>query len=184
MAEPHWAESLEVVVARHKNEGRSAKQDAVSVVNQERRDKALALRRSGATYAQIAKELDCSRSTANELFHQALAAIPKENAEAVLKLELERLDRDLRRCEAAQDMLEAKVRGGDVKAAKAMASMMVSSCRIQERRAKYLGLDAPTKQEITGKDGGPIITHDDILARIARVIDAAAASGGDQGPQQ
>lgn len=30
--------------------------------------------------------------------------------------------------------------------------------RIMERRAKFMGLDAPTKQEVTGKDGGPVAT--------------------------
>jgi hypothetical protein len=30
--------------------------------------------------------------------------------------------------------------------------------RIMERRAKIVGIDAPTRQELTGKDGGPIET--------------------------
>lgn len=173
MAEPHGRQSIEVVVARN-NKVRSAKQDAKSVEVQERRDKALALRRAGATYAQIGMELGCERQVANRLFHEALAAIPKENAEAVLKLELERLDRDLRRCEGVLDNLETKAKSGNIQAAGALAAILNSVRRIQERRAKYLGLDAPTKTEVTGKDGTPLIDMEARVVLFAKLDGIAA----------
>jgi hypothetical protein len=50
-----------------------------------------------------------------------------------------------------------------------------------DRRCKLLGLDAPTKSELTGKDGGPIetkdasITDEDRAARIVAIFDRARA---------
>lgn len=47
---------------------------------------------------------------------------------------------------------------------------------------KILGLDAPTKQEHTGKDGGPIehtqLTDEERAARLAALLDAARARRG------
>ena len=51
-----------------------------------------------------------------------------------------------------------------------------------DRRCKILGVDAPQRKEITGKDGGPIetknvdgVTDDERVARIAALLDEARA---------
>ncbi len=51
-----------------------------------------------------------------------------------------------------------------------------------ERRCKIVGIDAPQRREITGKDGGPIettdvdgVTDDERVARIAALLDEARA---------
>lgn len=49
--------------------------------------------------------------------------------------------------------------------------------RCIERRCKILGLDAPTKQEITGADGGPIETKDVSLTDVQRRTAIAAMFG-------
>jgi len=51
--------------------------------------------------------------------------------------------------------------------------------RIMERRAKLLGLDAPTRTELTGKDGGAIEV-DDARESIQRKL-AGISTASDEG---
>ena len=106
----------------------------------ERRQKALELRKNGYDYKTIAKALDVTVKTAFLDVKSCLDEIRKnthETAEDILELELKRLD-------IAQAALMPRVRDGDPRA---IDTLM----RVQERRAKYLGLDAANKLEITGK---------------------------------
>ena len=106
----------------------------------ERRQKALELRKNGYDYRTIAKALNTTVKTAYLDVQKCLAEIranTHETAEDVLELELKRLD-------IAQAALMPRVREGDPRA---IDTLM----RVQERRAKYLGLDAANKLEITGK---------------------------------
>lgn len=106
----------------------------------ERRQKALELRKNGYDYRTIAKALNTTVKTAYLDVQKCLAEIranTHETAEDVLELELKRLD-------IAQAALMPKVRDGDPRA---IDTLM----RVQERRAKYLGLDAANKLEITGR---------------------------------
>ena len=110
------------------------------------RDKAaqaLALRKTGATYEQIAAHLGySSRQSANRAVLRLLAAHEAENVADLRTLENMRLD----------DLLFAVYKaalGGDLGA-------IDRALRIMERRAKLLGLDAPVKQEISGTDGAPL----------------------------
>lgn len=119
----------------------------------ERREKALSLRRAGLSTREIAAQLGTSHQTIHTDLKAMLAASVRENIESANELralELERLDKML-------ISLSAKLREGDLKA-------MDRAIRIGEQRAKLLGLYMPIKQEITGGDGGPlqfeIIRHD------------------------
>ena len=106
----------------------------------ERRQKALELRKNGYDYRTIAKALNTTVKTAYLDVQKCLEEIranTHETAEDVLELELKRLD-------IAQAALMPRVREGDPRA---IDTLM----RVQERRAKYLGLDAANKVEITGK---------------------------------
>jgi len=110
------------------------------------RDKAaqaLALRKTGATYEQIAAHLGYSnRQSANRAVLRLLAAHEAENVADLRTLENMRLD----------DLLFAvykAAKSGDLGA-------IDRALRIMERRAKLLGLDAPVKQEISGTDGAPL----------------------------
>jgi hypothetical protein len=51
--------------------------------------------------------------------------------------------------------------------------------RVHDRIAKLLGTNAPDRQEITGRNGGPIEVDDVLAARqkLAKLIDARAKSG-------
>ena len=102
----------------------------------QREHDALELRTRGCTYDQISKALGMSLSGAADAVRRALEALKsetQEKAHEVRDLELRRLDKMLQIAEAAAE-------GGDLAAIDRVI-------RIQERRSKYLGLDAPAKSE-------------------------------------
>lgn len=119
---------------------RSPARDRLDEEASERQKMALALRREGASCEQIAKQMGlANRGVVNRLIKKAIEDIPKENAEEVLAMELERLDN-------AFLVIRAKVKAGDLKAIDTMLKIM-------ERRARYLGLDKP-KEFIANAGGG------------------------------
>ena len=102
----------------------------------QREHDALELRTRGCTYDQISKALGITRQGAADCVRRALASLKldtEEKAHEVRDLELRRLDKMLQIAEAAAE-------GGDLAAIDRVI-------RIQERRSKYLGLDAPAKSE-------------------------------------
>lgn len=125
----------------------------------ERRAFVLAMRKTGATYRRIAAaavarfgvealpdtwgERYVHKDVAREL--ERLRAEIAEDGDAVLRLELERLDR-------FTEALWARASSGDEAA--------IEKClRIMDRRAKYLGLHRPEGIEVSGAGGGPVVTH-------------------------
>jgi len=104
----------------------------------ERRAQALELRKRGMSYRQIGQELGVSRNTAHKYVTAELDELRAEtraSAEQLRDLELERLDQYLAR-------LQPKIDDGDEKA-------IATALRVQERRAKLTGLDAPQRTEVT-----------------------------------
>lgn len=98
--------------------------------------KALELRRSGATYIQIAKALGYQTpGGAERAVKASLDRITEEPARDVLKLELERLDVALR-------AIATSVSQGHLGAVDRWI-------RLSESRRHLLGLDAPAKIDIT-----------------------------------
>lgn len=99
------------------------------ITQAERRRQALELRKAGATYEQIAAELGIrSKRAAWGIVQTALAEITREPAQAVLDLELSRLD--------------AMLLGLWPTARKGNHGAVDRVLRIMDRRARYLGLDA------------------------------------------
>lgn len=88
------------------------------------------------------------------------AAESAKDADAVISMELERLDAMLR-------ALWPKVEKGDTAAIDRVI-------KIQDRRAKYLGLDAPTKTDITGTV--EVDARESLVSRIAGLVERAAAA--------
>lgn len=116
-------------------------------VKTEHRDaQALELRKAGASYDQIARQLGfAQKSGAHHSVMRALkASIAMRNAAAedVLEIELQRLDEMLLG-------LWSEARKGRWLAVDRVLKIM-------ERRSAFLGLDAPKRSEISGADGGPI----------------------------
>lgn len=110
---------------------------------EEKQLNALEYRKMGYSFAQIADALGYKGPQgAHEAVQAALKRIIREPAEDVLRLELERLDALFMK--PYQSAL-----AGDLQALAGCLSVM-------GRKARLLGLDAPTRVESTGKDGGPI----------------------------
>jgi predicted transcriptional regulator len=108
----------------------------------ERHALALEMRKHGYSYEQIAEHYECSPAAARSLVKTATEKAIKEPGQEVIDLELSRLDQLYRLSFNA-------ALAGDTDA--------VSKClSIMQRRAKYLGLDAPEKKEVTGANGGPM----------------------------
>jgi len=122
-----------------------------AVKSHDRKLKALELRKAGYDYRRIGETLGCSVTQAHRDVAAALKLTLQEPADDVRALEVERLD----------NMLRALWR--DVSAGNHGA--IDRALRVMERRAKLLGLDAPTRTETTGANGEPVRT--DIVIRYA-----------------
>lgn len=99
---------------------------------------ALELRKAGATYQQIADKLGISHAGAALCVSRAMEALRldiKETAEQVLELELDRLDSML------LGLWDAARRGNTAAIDRVL--------KIQDRRARYLGLDKQTAPAVT-----------------------------------
>jgi hypothetical protein len=124
--------------------GKAAEKGAIL----QRQLQALELRKAGYSYRAIGERLGISHVQAYTDVNAELARLTelrKDSTEELRELELERLDVLLKG-------LEPMARVGNPGAVN-------SYLRVMERRAKLLGLDAPTKQEVTGADGGAIEQH-------------------------
>jgi hypothetical protein len=119
-------------------ERRKSKTTAVMLRRQEREATAFEMRKRGATYTQIGKALGIPHDMAFDIVMRALERLSRqvaEDADAVRAIELQRLD-------ALIFAVWPEAQKGTIRAVDAMV-------RIMERRAKMLGLDAPTKLVLT-----------------------------------
>ncbi len=108
----------------------------------ERRRIALELRKAGATYEEIGRSLGITKQSAHELVSKVLDEIQSktsDDADAVKTLEIERLD--------------ALFKGLWPSASKGNPQAVEKALKIMERRARLLGLDAPTKLASTDPTG-------------------------------
>lgn len=122
-----------------------AKQKAKELEIEVRRAKVAKLKLGGISLRQIAQELGCSLGTVHSDL-EAVLARTVDTADEHIRMER---DVSLGRCEVALRAIWPRICRGDVEAINAFV-------RLDQRRAKLLGLDAPTKQELSGPDGGPI----------------------------
>lgn len=114
---------------------------------------AFSLRLKGYDFQRIADEMGLDhRAAAYRYVDREVKRRREELAEAADKV----IEQELARLDEMVSFLRPHVeRGSD----KHIDKML----RVMERRAKLLGLDAPTRSEVTGKDGGPIRTaHEEL----------------------
>ncbi len=128
-----------------------SRQSPTRVTAAARRAEALRLRAAGKSYAEIARALGVNESTAWRLVKKEfdrLNAATRETAHEVRRLELDRLD-------GLHEALWPSAKSGNTQA-------IFAALKVMERRAKLLGLDAPTKVGLEGANGE--ITTEDIIA--------------------
>lgn len=139
------------------------------------RRNALDLRTQGHTFDQIGAALGITKQAAHELVERELAQVTAESKRFATTI----LDEELERCRFVLRSMAPKVAKGDPKAAQAFL-------RAEERIAKLLGIDAPTRAEVSGPNGTPIAheiastTPDALHARLAAAV-ARATRGADPG---
>lgn len=147
-------------MARTKRVGASGKKAGIEYGARQRRAQVVAYRMDKLTFAAIGKLMNISTVRAFQIWQDALAEVIQKPGENALKMELERLDKMMAAVEIAAF-------AGDHEAIK-------SALRIMDRRAKYLGLDAPTK--MTGTLMGDIGVHHDGEVRQVMQIEFVPAN--------
>jgi transposase-like protein len=100
----------------------------------EREQRAVAMRRGGASYDQIARAIGITRSAACKAVRRVLARIAREASEDAAELRA-----------LEQQRLDALLAAVWPRAAKGDLAAVDRALRIAERRARLLGLDAPVK---------------------------------------
>ena len=121
-------------------------------------ERATDLRLRGLTYERIARQLDCSIEGARQAVLRGMERIRSNTEEMAIELrhqETARLDR------ISETLTGIAERATDESTALAVVDRLL---RVQERRAKLLGLDLQ-RLEVTGAGGGPIQ-----VAQIQRII--------------
>lgn len=129
----------------------------------DRRVHAFELRMAGHSYRDIGRMLSVNASTVCRDIHEEMAArltLTTEAAEDYRALDLERLD-------VAIQGLMPMARAGEPKSVMALM-------RTLERRAKLLGLDAPTK--LAGHDGGALVPAHDLTKLTPQELAALEAA--------
>jgi hypothetical protein len=127
----------------------------------QRRQKAMELRRQGKTYIQIGKELGISQPRAWKLVSEEIQRIQDQTAETakeVLEIELQRLDDSIAVCMTILKDDEAC----DETKLKAIDRIL----KAQDRRAKYLGLDAPKSMNVSVQNDPIKSMTDEELMRV------------------
>jgi hypothetical protein len=125
-------------------------QKGQEVLAEERRTEAVKLRIAGHSYRHIAKQLGISLAQAHKDVQTVLKRTRDEAdevADEARDIDLARIDQGLK---TVLEFLES-AKDDELKL-KAIDRLV----RLQERRAKLLGLDAPAKGELSGPSGGPI----------------------------
>jgi transposase len=156
-----------------------ARRSAAEIADREAR--AIELRRNGATYQQIADRLDVSVGGAHAAVKRALDRHISEAAPEVRKLELDRLDhlhvqallvlqREHVVTNGGRIVLDGQ--GRPLRDDGPTLSAIRTILQIQERRARLLGLDAPTKVDVK------VLTIDQMDDRIAELEAQLAANDG------
>lgn len=132
----------------------------------EHQQKALELRRAGLGYVDIGARLGLGKSQAHRLVKAALAeCIAAVNDEAT-QLKAEELSR-----------LDGMLTGIWADARKGHLGAIEKVLKIMERRAKLLGLDAPTRHALGGDENAPPIKSEHAHTMTDADLEAIARGG-------
>lgn len=169
----------------HKNagrpEGRGRGHDSIDAELHARRLQALDLAAQGYSVRTIAAQLGIAKSTAHEDIGWAMAATMQPAADQIRALEIEKLDAleesalgvQLRDHVVLYQGEPVEIDGRVVLDDGPRLQAIDRRVRIADRRARLLGLDAPTRSEVTGAGGAPLV-DDGMIDRMASVIRAAS----------
>jgi hypothetical protein len=162
--------------------------------DRERDGRVLAMRRSGASFAQIAEYFGMTNEGAFQCFKRALIDVDKESVNEKRLIEEVRLDEMYRRAIEVATGQHPLVSNGRVMIhpdtgeiltdPKPVLEGINTMLRISERRARMLGLDMPVKAEvrhIDNLDGQIEQLMDELVRRGKAKAPRPAESGTEQG---
>lgn len=118
------------------------------------------LRRDGMSLMAIAEKLGVTPSMVSHYISQMLAELREQSTEAAAEardLDLMRIDESLSDIEMCLKALRVEAKSGEREASQTIARLTDTKCKLLDRRAKMLGVDAPARSEVTGKDGAPLV---------------------------
>ncbi len=132
--------------------------DGEKIENAERDVLIMDLRRRGRTLQTIADEVGLSRQRVHQIIKERLAEIPVESVQHYRSHALEVLDNLLEKANAVLEAQHLKfhegvaiTHNGEVVTDNGpVLAACATILRIEERRAKLLGLDSPIKTEVSG----------------------------------
>lgn len=107
----------------------------------------------------IAEKLGVTPSMVSHYISQVLAELRTQSTEAATEardMDLMRIDESLADVEMCLRALRVDAKDGEREAAATIARLTDTKCKLLDRRAKMLGVDAPAKSEVTGKDGAAL----------------------------
>lgn len=151
----------------------------------EKDHEAARLRSQSLTFRQIGERLGVTGQAAFAMVKRAIADIPREGTEELIALELAKLDAiEAKYAEITQGLhpmvsMSGKIVGfTDDETGKEIyledsapvIRALDGLLKVSESRRKLLGLNAPTRTELTGKDGGAIEIEDRSTAAKASVL--------------
>jgi len=146
----------------------------VNIEAAERQRQAIELRRSGCTFDEIAEQLGYSgRGSAYKAVRKALRNVTRQPVLEFLALELSRLD-------ALQQAVWPQAINGDYKAADTVLKIM-------DRRASYLGLNAPPGGWPAPDPPSPTYTSNEAILKAMEVLaewDERHSESGNQEPTE
>lgn len=163
------------MLARQRRERHTAAGKALELRIEERREKVLKLRRQGFSVREIAKQLqaDGHHGTSPAQVQRDLDEVLARTVESADAYAAQERQVSLVRIEGALKAIAPQVEAGDQGAIDRLI-------RLEARRAALLGLDAPTRTELTGAAGAPVSidARTDILGRLAGLAAGGAPPAG------
>ena len=138
-----------------RKEWQSNKRIAQEALNEDMRRRVWEMKIRGHSFPAIGRATGYSTSRVHEIYYEALAInrqLTKETVEDGLAADLAYLNH-------VQIINEARLTDTTLpngKVRRALPRAVADAIRIMERRARYLGLDAPEKRELSGPGGSAI----------------------------
>jgi len=149
---------------------------------------AVRLYTKGWSYRRIGKKLGVHFTTVREAVLKEFARIRLSDDELRSEREamIARYAENEADLEAVKRAFLPHAKTGSPDAADVVINATKAIDKVRVSVANLLGLQAPKRTELTGKDGAPLVEadpNDDILGKLARIAAGAAEGGGDPGSE-
>lgn len=158
--------------------GNSSKRDARALTARSRRIQVVELRcKLGLTLQEIADRIGVHKSRVGAILDEVKAEMSAEAGETYRAWVMHGAAKDEARRLRMWNRIEERVEAGDLEAIAVGVKLIEKGEQLRAGVRRMMGIDAPQRAELTGKDGAPLehkVEYDAVLSSLARI----AASGG------